>query len=145
MLPNISAIIREVQTFAQGNSAVLLAYLHGSAATGHMDSESDIDIALVVHNDLSQQERFDLRLRCIGFLMKKFPAESDAFDVIALQDVPLLLQFNVIRRGRLLFERNKGDRLEFELAVERMYDDEEPLLRREAETTIDRILSRPSA
>lgn len=137
---NLAAIERAIEDLAI-REGLLVVYLHGSAATGRMDKESDIDIALLPQQSLSSEERWKLRLRCINSLMEKFPDEADKFDVIILQDVPLLLRYNVIRRGRPLFARTKTDRLDFEIATEREYEDEEPYLRREADITLRQILS----
>lgn len=140
MAMHIPAIERAIAEFA-ANEGLRAAYLHGSTAQGTMDAESDIDVALLLPSSLSPEERWETRLRCIGFLMEKFPAEADKFDVVVLQDVPVLLRYNVIRRGRLLYERIRSDRLDFEISVEREYDDEEPYLRREADIALRRILS----
>lgn len=140
MSVDISAIERAIADLAK-REGLTAAYLHGSAATGRMDAESDIDIALLPSRSLSPEERWELRLRCIGSLMEKFPAEERKFDVVILQDVPVLLQYNVIRRGRFLYEHNRGDRLDFEISTERAYEDDQPYLRREADITLQRILS----
>lgn len=137
---DLAAIESATASFA-ADEQLVAAYLHGSAAMGHMDAESDIDIALLPSSELSAQERWNLRLRCLGFLMQRFPAIEERFDVIALQDVPVLLRYNVIRRGRLFFERERGSRLDFEITTEREYEDEAPYLRREADITLRRILS----
>lgn len=137
---DLAAIEHAVASFA-ARERLVAAYLHGSAATGRMDSESDIDIALLPSHTLSTEERWKLRLRCIGFLMERFPKEEEKFDVIILQDVPLLLRYNVIRRGSLLFEHDRSLRLDFEISTERQYEDEEHYLRREADITLEHILS----
>ncbi len=69
----------------------------------------------------------------------------EKIDLIILQDVPVLLQFNVVRKGILLFGRTRQEKIEYELQVEREYDDERYYLQREADITINRILSRPAA
>ena len=137
---NLTTIERAVAEMAEKES-LTAAYLHGSHATGHADAESDIDIALLPPRTLSPDERWELRLRFITSLMTQFPKEADTFDVVILQDVPVLLRYNVIRRGRPLYEHTRAERLDFEIATEREYEDEEPYLRREADITLRRILS----
>lgn len=143
---NLATIERAVADIARKENLVA-AYLHGSAATGRMDDESDIDIAFLADAPLTRDERYALRMRCLLALMEASPDEalSDKFDVVLLRDVPVLLQYNVIRKGRRLYERNRGERMDFELSVERAYDDEEPYLRQETEIILERILSRPVA
>ena len=140
MLPPVANIERAIADFATKEN-LAAAYLHGSAATGRMDAESDVDVALLPQHSLTADERWDLRLRCIGFLMEKFPSEERKFDVVILQDVPVLLRYNIIRKGACIFENTRVARMDFEVATERAYDDEEPYLRREADMTLRWILS----
>lgn len=48
----------------------------------------------------------------------------DRLDVVILQDVSTLLQYNVIRGGSAFYARTPAARREYELHVERRYDDE---------------------
>ena len=141
---DLAAIEGAIASFA-ADASLVAAYLHGSAAVGRMDSESDIDIALLPRPELSAEERWNLRLRCLGFLMQRFPAIEEKFDVIVLQDVPVLLRFNVIRNCIVLHECDRSERILYELHVEQAYDDERYYLDREAHATVHRILSRPAA
>ena len=143
MIADPVAIENAMQRFAQREPDVVAAYLHGSYATGHADAESDIDIAILTKRGLPPQERHAVRMRAIYELSKILgEALSDKMDVIILQDIPVLLQYNVARKGRRLYERAKGTCAEFEVSVEQKYHDEEPYLRRETEMILDRILSR---
>lgn len=136
---DLPAIERTIARFAE-NEGLIAAYVHGSAAMGNMDEDSDVDIALLAPADLPSEEKRHLRMRAITELMQAFPAIEEKFDVIILQDVPVLLRHNVLRRGRLIIERDRSKRMDFELSVERAYDDEEPYLRRESEMILSRII-----
>ncbi len=134
--PSLLRLLRETcQRFP-----VTLAYLFGSHARGTADDESDIDVGVLAVPLLTAPERRSLRLELTRAVSETLA--TDAVDVVILQDVPVLLQYNVIRRGTLLFARARADRLAYELAVERRYDDERLFLDREADRTIERLLSR---
>lgn len=117
-----------------------LAYLFGSHARGTADAESDIDVAVLAHPTLSNEQRLRLRLRLLRSLADTLGLPIDRLDVVVLQDVPALLQLNVIRTGQVVFGEAAARR-SFELGVERRYEDESPYLDREADLTLDRILS----
>lgn len=124
----------------QGISA---AYLHGSYATGKANKESDLDIAVLAMPGLSKQDRFSLRLTISALLRTALGESAPELDLTILQDTPLLLQYNVIRQGSRIFEGNRQERIEYELSVERGYDDECPMLNAECDIILQRILSRP--
>ena len=118
---------------------IALAYLFGSHARGTADDESDIDIGILAEANLSKAERSDLKLRLIRELSDALSVPMEQVDVVILQDVPALLQFNIIRNGKVVFGKKQS--ADYILAVERAYEDESPYLDREAEVTIQRILA----
>lgn len=123
---------------------IVLAYLFGSQASGHADAESDCDIAVLAEASLSKEERFTLRLRLMRELSEEIGCPMEMMDVIMLQDVPVLLQYNVIRRGECLFTRSPGDTHAFLYDVETRYEDALPVLEQETQLTMERILSQTS-
>ena len=120
---------------------VTLAYLFGSHAMGRADSESDVDIAVLAPPELTKEERHQLKIQLALSCTRKTGLPIEKIDVVILQDVPVLLQLNVIRRGKLLFAKDPGARGAFEIGVEQAYDDERPYLERETDLTLQRILS----
>jgi predicted nucleotidyltransferase len=121
---------------------VQLAYLFGSHARGTADAESDIDVAVLADPSLSKEQRHALKLRLGRALGELLPLDRGEIDVVILQDVPTLLQYNAIRGGKPVFAAHPSVRTAYELNVLNRYDDEQPLLDREAELALDRILSR---
>jgi len=120
---------------------VTLAYLFGSHARGTADAESDIDVAVVAQPSLSRGDRQRLRFRLLRACDDALPLPHARIDIVVLQDVPILLQYNVVRSGRVLFAETENVRRAFEVEVERRYEDEQPLLDQEAALTVDRILA----
>src|SRR5437016_2520034 len=82
---------------------VELAYLFGSHARETADDESDVDIAVLANPALSQDERRDLRFDLLPACSQGLSLPITTIDLIVLQDVPALLQYNVIRHGQVLF------------------------------------------
>jgi predicted nucleotidyltransferase len=121
---------------------VRIAYLFGSHARGTDDADSDVDVAILVHSGLSAEARYDLRMRLLRDLAEAMGMPPEKVDVVVLQDVPVLLQLNVIRNGVVVLEGSRAERIAYELEIERRYDDERPYLEREASLTVERILSR---
>ena len=121
---------------------VSLAYLFGSHARGTADADSDIDVAVLAQPHLSKVKRHDLRLRLKRSLAQSLSVDIDLLDVIVLQDVPVLLQYNVIRSARPVLEKTQGSRVAYECDVERIFEDEQPMLERETELTLTRLTSR---
>jgi hypothetical protein len=120
---------------------VTLAYLFGSQARGKADRESDTDIAVLLDEGFSREERWKLRMKLQHSLADALHIPFEEVDVVILQDVPVLLQYNVIRTGVPVFEARPGLQRDFALQVERSYDDELPLLERETDLALSRILT----
>jgi len=121
---------------------VTVAYLFGSHARGTADAESDLDIAVLARSSLSKEERHTLKLHLGRALAEVVSASAGEIDIVVLQDVPVLLRYNVVRTGLPVFGATPSARRAFEFDTERRYEDERPLLDREADLTLDRILSR---
>jgi len=138
--PSLQRLTTTIRTICH-SQPVVLAYLFGSHARGTVDADSDIDLAILADASLLPLQRSELRFRLMRTLAEELNVPLEQIDLIILQDVPSLLQHNVIRNGRVLFARETSARREFELAVERRYDDESPYLEREADITVKRILS----
>ena len=79
---------------------VELAYLFGSAAREELGELSDIDIAVYLDESLSSEERFELQLRLMGELAPVL--QTNKVDLVVMNDAPILLNYNVIKQGKLV-------------------------------------------
>jgi predicted nucleotidyltransferase len=93
------------------NSQVKFAYLFGSSVRGETGPLSDIDIAVFLDGRVSP---FDFRLRLSASLAQALGSEH--FDLVTLNDAPLLLKYEVVRGGRVIKEE-KNKRVAFETKV----------------------------
>jgi predicted nucleotidyltransferase len=83
---------------------ILEAYLFGSHARGAGQAHSDIDIAVFVDGDQVEPSPFGYRSELTSLLMSAL--ETNAVDVVVLNNAPPLLYHRVLRDGSRLFARN---------------------------------------
>lgn len=118
---DIKRIIRYFKT----QTEVSTLYVFGSLAKGRKTSESDIDIAVLIDES---------KLRKINFeaLKQKYYAASPGFslrpvDIVILNTAPPFLKHQVIKTGKILFDRNRKFRVRFTARAIMEYLDFKPL------------------
>ena len=115
------AHMQTLKDFLKSKEEIQFAYLFGSHAKGTESKLSDIDVGVYV-SEVS--DLFSYRLR----LMEEVSCQMGgcSIDLIVLNDSPLVLQYEIIRYGKILKE-DKRKRVSFETGVLRNYLDTEPL------------------
>lgn len=108
---------------------VLFAYVFGSAVSGDIREDSDIDVALFFDPKSSQHEQNDARLTAHETLGKIFDVPAEALDITVLNQAPLALRMAVISEGVILTEKDHRARVKFEIGVLREYDDQKDFLK----------------
>ena len=103
---------------------VLAAYLFGSHATGQARPGSDVDVAVLLSGE-DEVERFERRLRLMGEVEEALGRRPA--DVVVLNDAPPLLIHQVLKHGRLIYERDRAARVEFEVRAGKIYSDLRPM------------------
>lgn len=103
-----------------------LVYLFGSQARERVGRQSDVDLAVLLGSGVAKEQHGEVRIVLIGELMSIFG--SNKVDVVVLNGAPPLLTYEgVIRRGRLLFEKDRLARIRFEVRAFQEYVDTAPL------------------
>ncbi|HTI13341.1 MAG TPA: HepT-like ribonuclease domain-containing protein [Dictyobacter sp.] len=99
------------QFFAQSpvNAAYLTGSLSNRATFGHL---TDIDVAVLLMDQIKADQFIDYQFYFLSELAKRL--ESDAVDVLILNQASLLLKLQVIKYGQILFSRNEKQRVSFE-------------------------------
>lgn len=98
------------------------AYLFGSQTTGKANALSDVDVAVLFAEGISDGEHFDLRLSMASDVgrLSGFP---DRAEVVDLEKVPLALQYSAVHPRQELFVRNRKRLAVFESEVMSRYFD----------------------
>jgi len=119
---------------------VLLAYLYGSAVTGHMTPFSDVDVALVASTSLSPL----VRLKLIQYVQLALYEQGNILeaDVRLINDAPLVLQGSVVTEGVLLYARDEETRIAFETTARMRYFDYLPIHQRLQKAFFDDLRTR---
>lgn len=108
-------------------------YLFGSYAKGNARPMSDIDIGVVF--DKPEKYKDDARKPYLklydiftdilpeDYLRKRFKMKEHEFDLVFLQFAPIRLQFNAIKDGVVLYEKNKKKKFDYKEYVMKRYCD----------------------
>ena len=114
-----------LKNFGQDHREVVALYLFGSEATGRTGPLSDLDLAVLLdESKVKPRRRLDAQLNLLAETMRA----SGRFDVdlVLLNEATPLLAYEVVRSGRLLFERDRQKRITFEANAVCRYLDLEP-------------------
>ena len=94
---------------------ITLIVLFGSYADGKVRDDSDIDIGIYLEDKIGVKEETNL----IEDMVHAF--KRDNIDLVILNTASPVLRFEVVRNGKLLFERTPGDFLQFKLLSMKRY------------------------
>jgi predicted nucleotidyltransferase len=104
---------------------VAFAYLYGSALTGMMTPQSDIDIGLVVSDSLAPAASLKLILHLKRELEERSGLSN--VDIRIINDAPLVFRGRVVTDGILIFSTNETERVRFETSTRLQYFDYLPI------------------
>jgi predicted nucleotidyltransferase len=113
------------------------AYVYGSVARGTMTPLSDVDIALLLTAPLLPYERLKTELAIQGDI--EAACDLSPVDVRAINEAPLVVQGRIVQQGILLYERDRGHRIAFEVATRKRYFDFAPEAHRLRDTFLQRV------
>ncbi len=108
---------------------VQAAYLFGSQATGKAGKLSDYDFAVLLdEKKVSEKQYAKYQLEIISELLRA--VKTDHLDLIILNNpkTPLFLKYNVIKGGKIIYEKNKkaeNERKNLEFHILRRWLDEQ--------------------
>lgn len=111
--------------YLQSRPEIVAAYLFGSVAAGRAHKFSDVDIALLLAEGVESRRAWDLMLEAMGEAESVFGRRAD---VVILNDVGLVFTFQVLKSGKVIFERDRDARCRFEMRARSEYYDYQPYL-----------------
>ena len=95
---------------------IAAAYIFGSVATGRSRRGSDVDLAVVAKTKLSGQERVRLETALSNLLKKEV-------DLVVFGQATPLLQHQILKYGRLIYETDPAERVRQEVRARGEYLD----------------------
>ena len=117
--------LKRIVTYFKGREEVSALYVFGSLANGRETKESDIDIAVLVDEKKLKRKNFEL-------LKRRYYAASPYFslrpvDIVLLNTAPPFLKHQVLKTGKILFDRNRKLRVRFTAQAITEYLDFKPI------------------
>lgn len=124
----ITKIRRPLQALGRSHREIAAIYLFGSHAAGKEGPLSDLDVALLLdERQVRPQKFFRFQMDLMG--ETAHACRRSDVDLVLLNRATPLLAYEVIRAGRLLYERDHDARVAFEARTVQHYLDLEPFYR----------------
>lgn len=101
-----------------GDQRIVFAYVFGGLARGRVSPLSDVDVACYLDADADRPEAL---LYLVGVVSDVF--ESDAVDVVILNNAPLSLAGRIQESAAILVDRDPHRRHVYESLIRRMFWD----------------------
>ncbi|MBI3754026.1 MAG: nucleotidyltransferase domain-containing protein [Deltaproteobacteria bacterium] len=117
-------ILNKIVKYLSHEKPVTAACLFGSTAKGKSTGESDIDLGLLLKADFDLVANFDYKLRLMGELKD---ITGKAVDVVFINTADPILQYEIRKHGKLIFERDKQKRIAYEILARKRYFDFLPM------------------
>ena len=138
-LPGFEKDLNAISTYFAGRPEVVVAYLFGSVARGPANALSDVNIAVLLDAGIDERTSVEVQLQ---FMIDLDDYAHRDVQVTILNRAPPLLACQVIRYGKLLHERSRGERIDFEVRARKIYFDVKPMLEFFNQVAIQRIKER---
>ncbi len=126
--PIFQEIVPRLKEYFIDKEEVLLAFIFGSAVSGRMTNESDVDIAVLFK-----------KMPEVSNVLEITDSVSEAIgrevDIVVLNDSSPVIRMQVLRNGKLIKSHDSGVYNDFIVRTVKEYDDLKHV-RKEAEETI---------
>jgi predicted nucleotidyltransferase len=109
-------LCRKINEFSVGHDEIVAIYLFGSIATAKNRPGSDIDVAIMVRSRIKGMERVQLETSLSNLLKRDV-------DLVVFGEASPLLQHQILRNSRLVYERDPKERVRQEVAARCEYLD----------------------
>jgi predicted nucleotidyltransferase len=117
--------VEKVIRYFKGADEVSALYIFGSAGKGRATRESDVDLAVLIDESKLKRRNFEL-------LKRKYYAASPKFslrpvDIVVFNTAPPFLKYQILKTGRILFDRKRRLRVRFTERAITEYLDYKPI------------------
>jgi predicted nucleotidyltransferase len=111
-----ASALDKIEKFARSNDVIVAAYVFGSSAAGKERPKSDIDIAIMIRGSMGSFERVQLETELSNQLGKDI-------DLVVFSWASPLLQHQILKYGRIVYEADSRERVRQEVTARREYLD----------------------
>ena len=108
--------IQKIRNFACEREAAVAIYVFGSMATGKDRRLSDFDFAVMIRGSLGRMERVEMETTLSNLM-------SRDVDLVVFGEATPLLQHQILKYGRLIYEADFRERVRQEALARRDYLD----------------------
>ena len=108
--------LEKIGKFARSKDVIAAVYVFGSSAAGKERRESDIDIAIMVRGSMGGFQRVQLETELSNLLGKDV-------DLVVFGSASPLLQHQILKYGRIVYEADPVERVRQEMTARREYLD----------------------
>jgi predicted nucleotidyltransferase len=122
--------------FQKNHKNIDLAYLFGSYAKGRVTPLSDVDVAVLLNNEIDSKIYFDIQLDLSSQLSSYLEKEVE---VVILNRADPRLSYQVIKYGKIVFEKDLNLKANFERKALNIYFDLKPMFDFYEEKLLERI------
>jgi uncharacterized protein len=122
---NISSITRAVERCLKHRNEIQAAYVFGSAATGRIRRDSDVDVAVLLDPKIKPSRHLEYRLALMADLGAALHRAD--VDVVILNEATPLLAHRVLSQGKLVVEGSSSARIRFQVQTASRYLDLIPM------------------
>ncbi|HBI22945.1 MAG: hypothetical protein A2Y48_09905 [Nitrospirae bacterium RIFCSPLOW2_12_42_9] len=126
-MDSCDTLIEEIKKLLSPREEIILAYLFGSFSKGIPSSRSDIDIAVLIQEGISEEEYpYGYRSELLTYLIKGL--RTNRIDLVILNDASPFLKFQVLRHGKIILSKSENIRIDFQVKVITRYNDVKRLI-----------------
>lgn len=115
--------IERIKQFCSKYPEIAAAYVFGSAATGKDRRKSDVDLAIMVKHQITAMARVEMETALSGILHQDV-------DLVTFDLGSPLLQHQILKYGRLVYEADPNERVRQEVFARKAYLDSAFLYRK---------------
>ena len=140
-MSQVKTIQNQLGSLFKREKSIVFAYVFGSVAQGRTNLESDVDLAVY----LDKEKAGDLFKKRLSLIEKTQSILNKPTEIAVLNEIKsTFFKFVIIKEGKVIFERDHGKRVDFELRTMQEYYDFQPFLEEYNKAYLQRNLKEPS-
>ncbi|WP_461207152.1 type VII toxin-antitoxin system MntA family adenylyltransferase antitoxin [Clostridium sp. DL1XJH146] len=132
-IDDVRSLIQTNIEFLLESYDIKLIYIFGSYAKGNNNSNSDLDIAILLDRDFNPLDKLSLISEFTSIFKR------DDIDLVILNSANPVLRHQVIKHGKIVYVEDENIKVNFEVRVLKEYMDMEPFRRVQTKSVEDWI------